>query len=45
MEVRSWGPIFLHLYGVDEDEVIDSWSFDRFERYKSAAEQLLQTRR
>jgi glutamyl/glutaminyl-tRNA synthetase len=40
--VRVYGPLFLHLYGVDEDEVIASWSMERFERYRAAADQLLE---
>jgi hypothetical protein len=27
---------------VDEDEVIASWSMERFERYRAAADQLLE---
>lgn len=39
-----YGPVFLHLYGVDEDVVIETWSVPKFERYKSAADQLLELR-
>lgn len=37
-----YGPVFLHLYGVHEDDVIETWTVERFERYKSAADQLLE---
>ena len=42
--MRIYGPVFLHLYGVDEDDVIETWSVAKFERYKSAADQLLELR-
>jgi hypothetical protein len=30
------------LYGVDEDTVIDSWSMEKFERYRAAAHDFLE---
>jgi hypothetical protein len=40
--VRVYGPAFLHLYGVDEDVVLTTWTVDKFERYRLAADDLLQ---
>jgi hypothetical protein len=34
--------VFLHLYGVDEDAVIAGWSVEKFERYRLAADDILQ---
>jgi len=42
--VRSWGPYFAHLFGVDEDDVLARWSVERFYRYRRAAENLLKRR-
>lgn len=42
--MRTYGPVFLHLYGVDEETIIDSWTVDKFLRYADAADQLLEMR-
>ncbi len=43
--MRSWGPYFAHLFGVDEDVVLATWTVERFMRYRRAAELLLKSRR
>ena len=43
--VRVYGPLFAHLFAginVDEEHILDTWSVEKFERYKSAADQLLE---
>ena len=35
------GPIFHHLFGVDSDTVMATWTVAKFDLYKRAAEHLL----
>ena len=42
--MRGWGPVFAHVYGISEDDVLQSWDVERFERYRRFAEQVLKLR-
>lgn len=39
-----WGPYFAHLFGVDEADVLASWTVERWTRYRRAAEFLMKQR-
>lgn len=39
--MRAYGPAFAHLFGVDEDVVLETWTVERFERYRGYADHQL----
>lgn len=43
--MRSYGPLLMHVYGVDEDTVLNEWTLGRFRAYRDFALELLKNRR
>ena len=39
--MTAYGPAFLHLFGVDEDTVMATWTVEKFERHRRYADNQL----
>ena len=39
--VLAYGPAFMHLFGVDEQVVLDTWTVERFGRFRRYADNAL----